>query len=241
MVDKYTTAREITQKYLNGDISELDFRRRISNVMDIPQQESKESYQIKSILKPEPVHIVQRGTHTTLCSQDVGRGGLKFKWMHEIGCGVKFVWLHEMEEYRKKLVVGNELDMPTCPLCVSVLESQGIKIVKGYSEKEKDDKINPKNKWTTKDGTEIDISKMSGHHLTNTIDWLERSAKILHLEHIKSGFDTLNYVSGEMAEVSIESELNQISEMDDIEFLRQYTQYEELLKEAERRGLKKNQ
>ena len=150
MVDKYTTAKQITQEYLNGDISELDFKRRISDVMDIPQQESKELHQIKSIL-------------------------------------------------------------------------------------------NPKNKWTTKDGAEIDISKMSGHHLTSTIDWLERNAKKLHAEHIKFGYDTLNYVSGEMAEISIESELDNISGMDDIEFLRQYTLYEELLKEAERRGLRKNQ
>lgn len=72
MVDKYTIAKQITQEYINGDMSELDFKRKISEVMDIPLPETKESYQIKSILKPEPVHIVQRGTHTTLCSQDGG-------------------------------------------------------------------------------------------------------------------------------------------------------------------------
>lgn len=65
----------------------------------------------------EPVHIIRRGTHTTLCSQD---GGC---------CGLRFVWLHEMEEYRKKLIIGNKLDTPTCPLCISILKSNGVEII----------------------------------------------------------------------------------------------------------------
>lgn len=49
--DKYTTARQIVQEYLKGNISEPDFKRKISDIMDIPLHKSKEVYQISDILK----------------------------------------------------------------------------------------------------------------------------------------------------------------------------------------------
>lgn len=149
IINKYDIARRIVNKYIQGHMSEQDFKTEISETMNLALPKTKEEYQISSIL-------------------------------------------------------------------------------------------NTNKKWTTKSGNEVLISKMTGCHLINAIELLEKNAEKLHLSYLKSGHDTLDHVNGEMAEVSIESELNKLSEIDDIEFLRQYTQYEDLLEEAKSRGLRRN-
>lgn len=68
------------------------------------------------------VHVVKKGNTKTLCfknTEDV----LKYKWMHPI------------EAYRKKLIVHNKKDMPTCPNCVEILKLMKIEIEENYDRK----------------------------------------------------------------------------------------------------------
>lgn len=91
--------------------------------------------------------------------------------------------------------------------------------------------------WTTKDGRKIKITDMSDNHLINSIRLLRRVVGKMRLSHEFSGFSMLNFVNGEMAEIAIETALQQEIGMDDEEWLKHHTPYEELVDEAIRRDV----
>lgn len=96
---------------------------------------------------------------------------------------------------------------------------------------------NPK-VWTTKEGQHIPISQMTDRHLKNTIRMLKRTASARRENAIAILSAGTMQVSGDMALEALESELNMAESMDDEEFLEwSVPQYDELLKESERRGL----
>lgn len=68
------------------------------------------------------VHIIKTRETETLC----------FKDMENVK---KFKWLHPIEAYKHKLIVHNELDMPTCPNCIKILKLMKIEIEENHGRK----------------------------------------------------------------------------------------------------------
>ena len=85
--------------------------------------------------------------------------------------------------------------------------------------------------WTTRDGSKIRICDMSDNHLLNTINMLRRS----HRELLNSAYSREASLTGEMAQMMIESEIGMLeSEESD------HPLFESLIGDAVRRGLKVN-
>jgi len=91
--------------------------------------------------------------------------------------------------------------------------------------------------WTTKDGRITKISDMDDRHLINSIRFLRSTVKGMKLRHELAGFFALNFVQGEMAELTIEHSLAQEAAMTDDEWLEYHTSYEDLIEEAKRRDI----
>lgn len=91
--------------------------------------------------------------------------------------------------------------------------------------------------WRTKDGRVINIPDMDDNHLINSIRFLRRTVRGMRLNHELSGFSMLNFVNGEMAELSIEQSLMQEAAMSDDEWLEHHTPYDDLIEEAKRRDI----
>ena len=85
--------------------------------------------------------------------------------------------------------------------------------------------------WTTKNGQEIPIQKMTTSHLQNTIKFLSRQISSCQ-ETENSGYRFLGMLQGEMAIDSVESQLDSIAE--EIAMLNLYRQ--EMQKELSRRS-----
>ncbi len=67
------------------------------------------------------IHIVKKGQEETLCAKSI------LEITHH-----RYKWMHPYEVYKKKLIVHKELDMPTCPVCLHILNLMGIDIEKDY-------------------------------------------------------------------------------------------------------------
>lgn len=91
--------------------------------------------------------------------------------------------------------------------------------------------------WITKDGIQIRITDMADDHLINAIRLLKRVVRKMRLAHSFEGFSMLNFISGEMAEIAVETALEQEERMDDEEWLAHHTPYDELIEEAKRRDI----
>lgn len=91
--------------------------------------------------------------------------------------------------------------------------------------------------WTTKGGTVIKIIDMDDNHLINSIRFLKRTVGRMRLSRELAGYSALNFIQGEMAEISIENDLLLDASLDDEEWLEQNTPYKELIEEAKRRDI----
>lgn len=91
--------------------------------------------------------------------------------------------------------------------------------------------------WTTKAGQKIPIYQMTDSHLVNTIKMLERVAKQSRDEALSSAYAVSCMIQGEMASMSIDSDIRWMEEDHDGEdFL--HPLYDDLVLDAERRELK---
>lgn len=96
-----------------------------------------------------------------------------------------------------------------------------------------------KNTWITKDGRRLKIKNMSNGHLLNTVAMLIRIAPRAHRYTLCEAENMLSMVSGEMAELALDQEVDQIADMDEEEFLRYSVPcYETMVNEIDRRGLR---
>lgn len=101
-------------------------------------------------------------------------------------------------------------------------------------------RLNLKTTWITKAGVPIHISKMEDSHLTNTIALLRCKAGDMKEMAIGQAMQAACCMQGEMAVMSVESDIHHLSQLDDEEFLEEFVpQWECLLKEEERRKLNK--
>lgn len=91
--------------------------------------------------------------------------------------------------------------------------------------------------WITKDGRTIKITDMDDNHLINSIRLLKRTVRHMRLSRDLAGFPALNFVHGEMAAYSIESDLQLDASLDDEKWLERHTPYGELIDEAKRREI----
>lgn len=78
-----------------------------------------------------------------------------------------------------------------------------------YEEKCYLESPKPEPMWRKKDGTMIKVCDMSSDHILNTIKMLQRYSELLTLE-MDLGFSILGTVQGEMAQASIESDIDRI-------------------------------
>lgn len=91
--------------------------------------------------------------------------------------------------------------------------------------------------WKTKDSILILIADMSDKHLVNSINMLKRTVHGMHEVDKMSALDCLSYHGGEMAEIAISQQVDEMWDMTDEEYLERNEKYQELTTEAERRGL----
>lgn len=90
--------------------------------------------------------------------------------------------------------------------------------------------------WTMRDGTKAEISKMESSHILNCMKMLERNATKMKLY---AELDMLSYTpSGDGASYAFDCEIDSLSSMDNISFLRLHTAYESLEKELNKRNYK---
>lgn len=87
--------------------------------------------------------------------------------------------------------------------------------------------------WQTREGKKVRICDMDDAHLENTIRFLERAAEAQRESALTSAYLVESMLQGEMALVSIESEINRLEESDPSEFLPDV--YEAMLLERQRR------
>jgi len=66
------------------------------------------------------VHIIEKSNTITICNKSIKEEYLHYKWMHPF------------EAFKKKLIIHNEKDMPTCPLCLNIVMLGRIEIIKEY-------------------------------------------------------------------------------------------------------------
>lgn len=90
--------------------------------------------------------------------------------------------------------------------------------------------------WTQKDGTKIRIKDMGDKHLVNTIRMLERVHERNYSEAVQAGHSALVFLSGEMAIMHVEQELDALENDYDSEGFEDPL-YFDLTQEAERRKL----
>ena len=91
--------------------------------------------------------------------------------------------------------------------------------------------------WKTKDGHKIRICDMSDSHLLNAIRMLEKMTDTKESQLISDGYNALCCVSGEMAIMHIESDLDDL-ERNGLDVVECFPIYENLVEDAIRRGLK---
>lgn len=91
--------------------------------------------------------------------------------------------------------------------------------------------------WKMRNGELIKIAEMSDEHLVSSINMMKRSAHGMHEADIESALDCLSYHGGEMAEMAIEHQVDQMYNESDEEYLEHNENYQELTEEADRRGL----
>lgn len=89
--------------------------------------------------------------------------------------------------------------------------------------------------WMTREGKVIRISSMTNSHLQNTINMLERNVEAYRQEMAEELIRDISGIVGEMAEYQLEGELTYLANMSDEEFLSEFTSYDELVEEKERR------
>jgi hypothetical protein len=92
--------------------------------------------------------------------------------------------------------------------------------------------------WITREGEPVPIKLLEDDHLVNIIKGLRRNVAQYRESIIHSGYQILGGVQGEMAVLSIESDLMQLESISDDEFLAEYMPcYKNLVKEAKERKL----
>jgi len=92
--------------------------------------------------------------------------------------------------------------------------------------------------WTTKSGETTLISKMTNSHLINTIRLLQRGARRIQDAMCLQMAAFVSTLHGEMAQDCADKELEEMGEMDSIEFLSQHHEpYQWLIAEAVKRKL----
>lgn len=91
--------------------------------------------------------------------------------------------------------------------------------------------------WQTKDGRIIKIADMDDEHLINSIRLLKRVVRNMRLSRDLAGLSVLNFVQGEMAQYTIETDLELDARLSDEEWLDVHTPYKELVGEAKTRGI----
>lgn len=96
--------------------------------------------------------------------------------------------------------------------------------------------------WTTRDGEQIPIRKLTDSHLLNIVCLLMRKTASYRRHLIDEGYHVLASMQGDMAQYCLENELNAM-EQDELEgnvedlLISIHPLGKDLLKEVERRGL----
>jgi hypothetical protein len=90
--------------------------------------------------------------------------------------------------------------------------------------------------WTTREGVEIYIKDMTDKHLVNSLRMLERNTEAGRQKAIAMGELFLTTLRGEQAQYSIEQELANL-ESGEIDTRDIFPVYDDLVEEAEKRGL----
>ena len=93
--------------------------------------------------------------------------------------------------------------------------------------------------WTMRNKSRIRICDMEDSHLLNTIRYLERQAENKRQVDIDGNYRFLDTLNGEMAQMCVEQTINHLGsdEFDAVEEYLSGTIYEDMLDDAERRGL----
>jgi len=90
-------------------------------------------------------------------------------------------------------------------------------------------------KWTMRDGTQIKLTDMTDSHLKNCIAMLEKSAEE-GLEQLQmQSMSFAGMVQGEMASYCADAMVDEVLAMGVDDYLYEYTMYEDLVMELERR------
>ena len=90
--------------------------------------------------------------------------------------------------------------------------------------------------WITRDAKSVLIKDMTDSHLQNAIAYLERYRQDLLQDAVANGYRILAFVQGEQASYDIEQGINQLSDMDALEYIKQREDYKALKAEFRRRG-----
>lgn len=90
--------------------------------------------------------------------------------------------------------------------------------------------------WTTNDGRKISVKDMEDSHLLNTIRMLQRGARALQSRETAICF-ILGEPQGEMAQDAYHAGMDELMNMEPLEYLETREDYSALTKEAKKRKL----
>lgn len=92
--------------------------------------------------------------------------------------------------------------------------------------------------WTTKDGTQIRVRKMTDSHLVNAIRFLRRNAEVAQQHDISNAESLASMLSGEIASDDCDAFVDHLKNQHPAEWLDEHVpQYSTMLREARRRKL----
>jgi hypothetical protein len=92
--------------------------------------------------------------------------------------------------------------------------------------------------WKTHDGTVMAIRDMTDDHLVNAIRMLRRNAAGRLSQALKAAWAFYMTLQGDVAQYTMEREIDHMEELTPTEFLEEHTPYRTLMNHARQRGLR---